>query len=119
PMRQVDNVQAERFARAPTLIPYRVCLVTVCGFTFEFHSVTQLQVCLDYYSREHHPSSRLPVSSGDYGGHHTETPRSFEQLPQYLLELPKRDKVVAALKQALAEYSRVPAAITKAATTSL
>ena len=110
PMAYVDNVQAKRSVRAPTLIPYKVCLVTVCGFTFVFHSIQQLQACLDYYGREHQPTSRLPVYSGNYGGDHGETQRWFERLPQYLLESPKRAKVVSALKQALVEYSQVPGA---------
>ncbi len=97
---------------APTLVPWKVCLVNVCGFTFTFHSLNQLRLCLDYYSREHHPSSRLQVYDQTLGGDHHETQRWFEKLPQYLLEKPKRQKVVAALQEALEEFSKVPGAET-------
>jgi hypothetical protein len=107
-MRYIDNAQAERHLRAPTMVPYKVCLVSVCGFTFEFHSLPQLRCCLDYYCREHHPSSRLPVDTGYYGGDHMETQRWFERLPQYLLAKSKRVRVVAALKRAAVEFGRVP-----------
>jgi hypothetical protein len=90
---------------APTLVPHVVCLVGVAGFAFVFHSLEQVQACLDYYRREHHPSSRLPVSTGDFGGDQSETQRWFERLPQYLLEKPKRAKVVSALEQAASEYA--------------
>src|ERR1051325_4971029 len=112
PMAYIDNAQSLRHHRAPTLIPYKVCLVNVCGFTFLFHSLPQLRLCLDYYSKGHHPSSRLPVSSGNFGGDHCETQRWFEKLPQYLLNKPKRAKVIAALQKGLEEYSRVPQAET-------
>src|SRR5688572_11831054 len=67
----VDTEQAERHHRAPTLVPYKVCLVTVCNFTLVFHSVLQLSLCLEYYSREHQPSSR----DGDFGCDHWECQR--------------------------------------------
>jgi hypothetical protein len=108
PMWYVDDAQRERHQRAPTIIPCKVCLVNVCGFTFVFHSLPQLRLCLDYYSEEHHPSSRLPILGGD----HWEFQRWFEKLPQFLLEKPKRSKVIAALKNTLEEYSRVPGAET-------
>jgi hypothetical protein len=69
-------------------------------------------MCLDYYSKEHQPSSRLPVYDENLGGDHFEAQRWFEKLPQYLLEKPKRARVVAALEKALKEYSRVPEAET-------
>jgi hypothetical protein len=114
PMCYIDDAQRKRHHRAPTIVPCKVCLVTVCGFTFTFHSMLQLRVCHEYFTRVHHPSSRLPVYSGDYGGDHWETQRWYEKLPQYLLEKPKRTKVIAALNRALAEYGRVPEAETGA-----
>jgi hypothetical protein len=44
------------------LVPRFVYLVTVCSFTFEFHS-----------------SSRLPVYTQNLGGDHDETQRWFER----------------------------------------
>jgi len=112
-MRWVDDVQAERHFVAPSLNPYKVCLVSVCGFTFEFHSVLQLDLSLEYYSMEHHPSSRLPVYTENIGGDHGECQRWFERLPQKLLDKSKRSKVVAALTRAREEYVKHPSANTE------
>jgi hypothetical protein len=112
PMWYIDDAQRERYSRAPTIVPYKVCMVDVCGFTFIFHSLSQLRLCLDFYSLEHHPSSRLPVYDENLGGDHWEAQRWFEKLPQYLLEKPKRAKVVTALKKAIDDYSQVPEAET-------
>jgi hypothetical protein len=108
PMSYIDDAQHERHLRAPTIVPYKVCLVTVCGFTFTFHSMRQLRVCRDYYLAEHHASSRLPVYTENLGGDHWETQRWFEKLPQYLLEKPKRKEVLAALDRAAKDYSKFP-----------
>jgi hypothetical protein len=68
------------------------------SFTFRFFSIDQLRDCLAYYERKTHPSSRLPIA-GDID--HWEAQRWFERLPMYLLEEPKRVKVVKALGRAL------------------
>jgi hypothetical protein len=104
----IDDAQRKRFARAPAVVLYKVCLVDVCGFRFVFHSLAQLRLCREYYSQEHQPSSRLAVYDKNLGGDHWEFQRWFEKLPQYLLEKPKRAKVVAASTQALDEYSQAP-----------
>jgi hypothetical protein len=107
PMWYVDDARRQQHWQVPSLSDYKVCLVTVCSFTFIFHSIEQLALCLDYYRREHQPSSRLPVYTENLGGDHFETQRWFEKLPQYLLEKPKRLKVVKTLEKAMQEYSRV------------
>jgi hypothetical protein len=112
PMRWFDDTQRERHARAPKLIPYSVCLVTVTGFTFIFHSVEQIRLCLDYYKRKIHPSSRLPVYTENLGGDHSETQRWFDRLPQYLLEKRTRQDVVDVLERAILRYSEIPGAVT-------
>jgi hypothetical protein len=91
----------------------------VCSFTFIFHSVEQLGLCLDYYRRKHQPSGRLPVYAENYGGDHWEMQRWFEQLPQYLLEKPKRVRVVKALEQGLQKYSEFASAKTGTKTKKL
>lgn len=111
-MRWGDNVQSERHKVAPSLNPYKVCLVSVCGFRFEFHSIHQLELAIEYYSMEHHPSSRLPIYSGYFGGDRWECQRWFDKLPQELLSKSKRPKVVAALKRAQDEYANYPSANT-------
>lgn len=87
------------------LVPLWVSFVHVCSFTFEFHSFAQIEECLSYYSKKVHPSSRLPVYTENLGGDHEETQRWFERLPMYLLEEPKRVRVVKALNRALAEFA--------------
>lgn len=112
PMQWFDDTQRERYRRAPTLAPYKVCLVTVKGFTFIFHSVEQIRLCLDYFGRRTHPSSRLPVYTQNLGGDHWETQRWFDRLPQHLLEARTRPLVVSALERAVIDYSQIPGATT-------
>ena len=78
PMRWIDDTQLARHRRAPNLIPYFLCRVEVKGFEFIFHSVEQIQVCLDFYRIKIHSSSRLPVYTQDLGGDHNETQRWFD-----------------------------------------
>ena len=108
----IDDAQQKRYWKSPTLSDYKVCLVTVCSFTFIFHSTEQIKMCLGYYRAKHHPSSQLPFNTQNIGGDHWEAQRWFEKLPKYLLEKPKRQKVIKALEQALAKYSEVPSAQT-------
>ncbi|MDR3481801.1 MAG: hypothetical protein P4L91_13935 [Burkholderiaceae bacterium] len=108
----VDNAQLRRHEHSHGLIPYKVCLVEVCGFQFIFHSVMQIELCLEYYLNEHQPSSRLPVYTENLGGDHHEMQRWYEKLPLRLLEKSKRPKVVKALTNAITEYAKYPGAIT-------
>ena len=72
-------------------------MVNVASFTFHFFSVAQIRDCLAYYSHKIHATSRVSVGAAD----HWEVQRWFERLPMYLLEEPKRIKVVKALERAL------------------
>lgn len=120
------NPQEERHKQSPTLEPYKVCLVTAAGFTFIFHSLEQLKLCLHYYEQKTHPSSRLPAYSECYEGYFSGHPwrypkrwryyveRWFERLPQFLLEKGRRGKVSKALHKALEAYSKTPGATTGA-----
>jgi hypothetical protein len=90
------------------LIPRSVLAVGVAFFTFRFADVAQLQRCIAYYKTKTHPSSRLPARelAGDLGNDWREqrgweVERWFERLPMYLLEEPKRQKVLKALDKAL------------------
>jgi hypothetical protein len=83
--------------RAPSLLPKDVLLVNVASFTFQFFTTQQLRDCLAYFSSKIHPSSRVSIGAAD----HWEVQRWFELLPMYLLEEPKRRKVIAALSEAL------------------
>jgi len=96
-------------AGSANLAPREVILVQVASFTFRFTTTKQLRECIDYYERETHPSSRIPakVIAADIGPdwreqRSWEVERWFERLPMYLLEEPKRQKVLKALHKTLA-----------------
>jgi hypothetical protein len=83
-----------------------VWYVRVCSFTFEFTHPDQVDTCLEYYSQKIRPTSRIPASDLHlYGGDSGEVQRWFDRLPMYLLEEPKRQKVVQALTQAKLEWA--------------
>src|SRR5262245_10912753 len=74
-------------SRDEKLDPHCVYFVRTCGFEFEFHSLGQLQVCLDHFSRKIQPTSRIPESQlPNYGGDHSEVQRWFERLPMKLMD---------------------------------
>ena len=85
-------------ASAGNLVQKKMMLVAVASFTFRFISADQISECLAYYESKTRPSSMRPTG----GMSHWENQRWFEQLPMYLLEEPKREKVVKALRRALA-----------------
>jgi hypothetical protein len=85
----------------PSFVPRNIYFVSVCSFTFEFQSLDQLRLCLEFYSRKIHPSTRLDIGAAD----HWECERWFERLPLYLREEPKRLQVVSALQRALDDFS--------------
>jgi hypothetical protein len=91
-----------------SLLPRHVIVVQVASFTFRFGTIEQLQECIEYYQKKTHPSSRVPakVIAADIGEDWRElrgweVERWFERLPMYLLEEPKRQKVLKALHKAL------------------
>jgi len=98
----------EQYFRAPTLQRYPVYFVRVCGFTFEFHSIEQLEVCLEFFSQKTRPSSMIRFSESDRCIHwlHWVCQRWFERLPMQLLEERRRVRIVPALQQALAKFKR-------------
>ena len=104
-MRGVEGVSRDHY-RAPTIVHADVYFVRVCSFTFEFHSIEQIEMTLAYYARKIQPTSRVDISQLCPGFEHWEAQRWFEQLPLYLREEPKRIKVVAALKEALKKFKR-------------
>jgi len=90
-----------------SLMPKHVIVVQVASFTFRFGSVAQLRKCIEYYQQKIHPGSRVAAIElerqlgADWREQRWETERWFERLPMYLLEEPKRKKVVKALVNAL------------------
>ena len=85
-----------------------VIVVRVASFTFRFGSIQQCGECLHYYDKKIHPSSQVAATeiAADIGEDWRtqrgwEVERWFERLPMYLLEEPKRQKVLKALSKAL------------------
>jgi hypothetical protein len=79
------------------LDPKYMLMFNVALFTFKFVSAQQIRDCRAYYEQKIRPSSRLALVAADSW----EMQRWFERLPMYLLEEPKRRKVVKALDRAL------------------
>jgi len=95
-------------AQNPTLLPRQDIMIRVASFTFRFVSIEHLRDCLAYFQQKTHATSRVPAKqlAADLGEdwrawRSWEVERWFERLPMYLLEEPKRQKVVQALSKAL------------------
>lgn len=83
--------------------------VEVCGFTFKFRSLAEIQEYADFYSQKIPPSTKKPEvdsASGLWAGDHWERQTKFDELPLYLREETKRHKVVQALSQAQATFGQ-------------
>ena len=108
-MVRISKVQVERHDGKASLVPRHVIVVRVASFAFRFDSVERLRECVKYYEKKTHPSSRIAAKTlaADLGEDWRElrgwdVERWFERLPMYLLEEPKRQKVLKALSRALA-----------------
>lgn len=110
PARHRDHITGRRHDDDPLVVRW-VYFVAVCGFAFEFHSLDQIDLCLGHYRRKVRPSTREAFSLG-WGGSVDEARGNMfaywweDRLPQYLLEEPKRRKVVKALERARAGFAR-------------
>jgi hypothetical protein len=91
------------------LVPREVYFVKVSGFTFAFHSLEQLEDCLRFFDQKVRATSAVKGVCKELragrAGDHGECQRWFERLPLWLLEEPKRLKVVKALKEAAAHFA--------------
>ena len=103
---KIPGVPTEQYWRAPTLQKYPVYFVKVCNFTFEFHSIEQLKVCLEFFSKKVRPSSMIRFSESDkkITWLHWVAQRWFERLPMKLLEERRRVRIVPALEKALKQF---------------
>ena len=101
-------VPTEKYWLAPTLQKYPVYFVRVAGFTFEFHSIQQIEACLKFFAQKVRPSSMIRFSESDKRIHwlHWVAQRWFERLPMQLLEERRRILIVPALKKALAQFNQ-------------
>lgn len=87
------------------LIPLWMYRVRVCGFTFTFRSVEQIEACLAYFSQKVRPSSRIPPGTDRKGSFDCWEMQSwYDRLPMRLLKDPKRLQVVLALSQAATRF---------------
>ncbi len=84
-----------------SLVERRVFFVAVCGFTFQFHSLEQIERALTHFERKILPSSAQPGVTLE---HYWQ--QWHERLPQWLFEEQKRVRVVAALRGALRHFGR-------------
>jgi hypothetical protein len=87
-------------SRDAALDPGPAYFVRVCGFTFEFWSVPQIEAALRFYRERVHPGTRMLT-----WGEHDVTQRWYERVPRYLQANGKREKVAKALERALRQYS--------------
>lgn len=75
--------------------------VEVCQFRFAFFSVDMIRQYLAFYQQKVLPSSRL---SGPLWHQRGDNQRWFERLPLRPRKEPKRERVVKALENAIAEF---------------
>lgn len=107
PKRHIDYLRTTHIGGFPTepsrdrLIERRVYFVKVCGFTFQFHSLEQIERALAHFEQRIHPTSMQPGVTLE---HYWQL--WYERLPQWLFEEQKRMRVVAALSRALRDFGR-------------
>jgi hypothetical protein len=108
-MARISKIRVERHDGKASLVPRDAIVVRVASFTFRFETVERLRECIKYYEKRTHPSSRIAAKTltAELGDDWRElrgwdVERWFERLPMYLLEEPKRQKVLKALSTALA-----------------
>lgn len=108
-MARVSKEPIEREDGRKRLLPRHVIVVRVASFAFKFESIERLRECIKYFEKKTRPSSRIAAKTlaADLGEDWRrlrgwDVERWFERLPMYLLEEPKRQKVLKALSRALA-----------------
>jgi len=108
-MARISKELVKRHDGKASLAPRHVIVVRVASFAFRFETVERLRECIKYYEKKARPSSRIAAKTlaADLGEGWRElrgwdVERWFERLSMYLLEEPKRQKVLKALSTALA-----------------
>jgi hypothetical protein len=108
-MARISKELVKRHDGEASLTPQHVIVVRVASFVFRFETVERLRECIKYYEKKTRPSSRIAAKTltADLGKDWRklrgwDVERWFERLPMYLLEEPKRQKVLKALSSALA-----------------
>lgn len=108
-MPRISRIPVEQHNGKANLAPRNLIVVRVASFVFRFENADQLRACLNYYEQKTRPSTRIAAGAlaADLGEDWRElrgweVERWFERLPMYLLEEPKRQKVIKALSKTLA-----------------
>jgi hypothetical protein len=103
PSRHLDHFQAGGARSRSTERPGAgfSYFVQVVGFTFELASIEQLRACAAFFEQRIHPSSRAAVFEPEKG----EWQAWHERLPARVLKGSKRERVLRALRDALASFS--------------
>ena len=108
-MARISKERVKRRDGKASLAPQHVIVVRVASFSFRFDTVERLRECIEYYQKKTRPSGRISakVLNAELGANWRalrgwDVQRWFERLPMYLLEEPKRQKVLKALSAALA-----------------
>jgi hypothetical protein len=89
-----DPVQGPR----DNLLQQWVYFVHTASFTFQFHSMDQIEEAIAYFSLKVHPARREPRNWEHYWQ------RWFERLPPGLQSEAKRRKILKALEKAVQEF---------------
>ena len=100
----LDGHYSHNFDETPcdNLIARTVYFVAVCQFTFEFQSLRQLEIALEYFQKEHRGSTRIDGGIGS--ADHWEVQRWFECLPKGMERKNRREKIAIALGDALTSF---------------
>jgi hypothetical protein len=106
PKRHADKMRDVSVPAIPDLQRYPVYLVGITGYTFEFHNIQQIEVCLRFFSQKVRPESMMQFLETDR--HilelHAVSPRWFQELPLPLLEEHRRLEIATALTKALRRF---------------
>jgi hypothetical protein len=89
-------------AQARGLVVREFICVNVCSFTFRFESKDEIAEYISFFEKKTHPSSRLPIPNGADSFYRWHSQRWYERLPMYLQEEDKKQKVLKALRKAIA-----------------
>jgi hypothetical protein len=107
-MARISRVSIKDYGKS-NLEKRNLIVVRVASFAFRFESIEQMRAWVKYYAQKTRPSSRIAAKTlaADLGEDWRQlrgwdVERWFERLPMYLLEEPKRQKVLKALSKTLA-----------------
>ncbi|MFZ6682038.1 hypothetical protein [Undibacterium sp. Tian12W] len=87
------------------IIDNLVCPITycvlVCGFTFRFQNISEIEEYISHFESKTHPSTRAYVHSNES---HYEVQTKFTRLPARLKAKGRRPQVVNGLRRALSVF---------------